>query len=73
MLDDIESARQAYVLPDIKRNLAALGIHGLAEHLRWEAYVLLAGRLGHENGGEANLRKHGMFPVAQKHLHALEV
>ena len=42
VLDHLEPASAQRFLPGIKRHLAALGIHGLAEQLRWEAYLSLA-------------------------------
>ena len=42
VLDDLEPASAQRFLPGVKRHLAALGIHGLAEQLRWEAYLSLA-------------------------------
>eukprot|EP00892_Ulva_mutabilis_P001364 jgi/Ulvmu1/11228/UM072_0065.1 len=42
VLDDLERTTAQCFLPSLKRHLASLGIHGLAEQLRWEAYVSLS-------------------------------
>lgn len=68
VLGDLERASAQCVLPCFKRHLASLGIHGLAEQLRWEAYLSLAMARDHlpgdvVTGGSSMLQNANVLPA----------